>query len=103
MELGSPEFWVAIIAALGGGVFVEKAVTGVYKWLTGGHERERDALQQALGEADAEAAYRRVLQETLSETRRVAFDRGIRQEDLPPFPKRPNVGLGQDRKKETDG
>ena len=79
---------IALIIALGGGAALREIVVGVYRWVTGGQARERDALRAAMSDLDSESAYRRRVVEHAHEIRRIAIDHGIHADDLPPFPPR---------------
>lgn len=78
---------IALVIALGGGVFFREIVLGAWKWLTGRQERERKTLQQVMRDLDSESSYRRRLAEHAAELRRILIENGL-SDKLPDFPTR---------------
>lgn len=97
----TPATIIALIAALGVGNLAPKAVAALWKLLTSRAKRERaevDQLRATLKARDLaldiESAYRRRLQEALSQTRIVAAEHGVPMDKLPAFPGRPDPTEG---------
>ena len=90
---------IALIIALGGGVFFREIWTGAWKWFTGRQTRERDSLQLALRRYDKEAERRRKLEEYASSLRRIIIEAGL-EKLLPPFPSTPDPDFTDINKKD---
>lgn len=76
---------VALLTALGAGTVLGKLVDGIVDWLKGRHGKEQTAWEQR----DAEASFRRRVQEVLHETRRYAHTKAdIPYGDMPKVPKK---------------
>lgn len=97
-EWSTPAVIIALIGALGLGNLAPKAWNVIAKAFTSRAQKERaevDRLRTALAAAEAardvEAAWRRRLQESLSEHRVIATNHGIPTTDLPAFPGRPEL------------
>lgn len=78
--------WVAIaVAVLMGGL--GRDLLGWLKEAVVGRPKKRDELQRAWDERDEEARRRRIVEEVLSLTRRIALGAPcLNEEDIPPFP-----------------
>lgn len=74
-----------LLTALGIGGVLTTAVQSIIQRITGKADREQNAWAQR----DEEAAYRRVLQEALHDTREALRRQGVAYEDMPPWPSRP--------------
>jgi len=76
---------IALLTALGAGTVLGKLIDGIVGWLKGRHGAEQTAWEQR----DAEARYRRLIEEALHETRRYAHNEcGVPYDDLPEVPAR---------------
>lgn len=95
---------ITLLIGTGGiGALMKVAADGLRAWRTGRaaaeQHRNRTLLERvadaerraddAEGEADAESAYRRILQEYASTLRRLLIDCGFPEGRIPPWPERP--------------
>ncbi|MHA7620231.1 hypothetical protein ACX12M_17095 [Cellulosimicrobium cellulans] len=77
------ETWALLLTAIGAGGIITKLVDNTVAWLKGRQAEERDAW----AERDKEARARRILEDALHRTRRIAADRGATDDELGPWPK----------------
>lgn len=92
----TPELLTAILGAGGLAAIVPKLVDGIKAWRSGRALEEKDKnkglvdrLSVAESRLDAEAVYRRKVEESLATHRRLLIEvYGVPAEDLPPWPDR---------------
>ncbi len=87
---------VAIITALGLREVIPRLVEGAVRHWTGRATRERSRVDElvqerdrAEDERDRQARWRRKLQEYASQIRSLLIERGVRPEEIPPWPPEP--------------
>lgn len=74
---------------------VRQAIPWAIRWASGGGEREKSRFRELVAERgtaeverDAEAAYRRIMQEYCSQLRSALLEHGVPLHKIPPWPKR---------------
>ena len=95
---------ITLLVGTGGiGALIKVGVDGLGAWRTGRADAEKSRNRTLLervadaerradhaeAETDAEAGYRRILQEYASALRRMAIECGVPESRLPPWPARP--------------
>lgn len=73
---------IQLVAALGIGGILKQLIDNVTAWWKGRQQEERDAW----AERDKEARARRILEEAMHRTRRIALDHGATEDELGPWP-----------------
>lgn len=96
----SPELITAIVGAGGLAAIIPKIIDGVRAWRSGQAAEEKvknkslvDRLAVAEGRAEAEATFRRALEEYAASLRRILIEvYGVPADRLPPWPVRKEPG-----------
>lgn len=79
---------ITLVLGLGAGGLLREVVMGLWRWLTGRQDAERNQVQQAWRERDEEATRRRQISEYAHQLRVILIAHGLGDE-APPFPGNP--------------
>jgi hypothetical protein len=89
----TPEMWTAIIGVGGFSVIIPKLIDGIVAWRTGRAQTEKaqnqsilDRLTESEKRSQAEAEFRRALEEYAGKLRLLLVNAGIAMHKIPPWP-----------------
>ena len=82
------EAWVAAIVGITGALGIKELLAALVRWATGRSDREKRRVQYIIRQRDAEATYRRRVEEMASAVRRLALEAGVPADQLPAWPSR---------------
>ena len=89
------EAWIAAIVAVATALGAKELLAALVRWATGKSDRERRVVQELRRERDAEAEYRRKVEEMASATRRAAIECGVDPTRLPEWPSKDALKAAQ--------
>ena len=89
------EAWIAAIVAVATALGAKELLAALVRWATGKSDRERRVVQELRRERDAEADYRRKVEEMASATRRAAIECGVPPDALPEWPSKDALQAAQ--------
>ena len=91
----SAEAWIAAIVAIATALGAKELLAAIVRWATGKSDRERRVVQELRRERDAEADYRRLVEEMAAATRRAAIECGVDPTHLPEWPSKDALRAAQ--------
>jgi hypothetical protein len=91
----TPEMWTAIIGVGGFSVIIPKLIDGILAWRTGRAQTEKaqnqsilDRLAESEKRSQAEAGWRRALEEYAGVLRLLLVQAGVALHNVPPWPEK---------------
>jgi hypothetical protein len=100
----TPEMITALVGVGGLGLIIPKVIDGLSAWLSGRAKAEKEKNQSVLSKlsaadrrAEAEAEFRRALEEYAGRLRLLLVNSGVPVDAIPPWPERDHNRRANDR------